>query len=167
MALHQKRQFQKPGLPELVAILLTGVTVVAATLWWQDTLRPPQKTTEGRVLQSDIRLTHYNAADVRPVVRVTYQYSVGGQDHVGSWAGQWPESRSPNALPPDRLDVLREKDHALVVYYDPGNPSVSFLHEKNNLLPRVHLWLFIAALSIAVLYYGICYPRWRQSRLNV
>ena len=70
MPLHQRRRLQRPGLPELVALLLVALAVVPAGLWWQRNTRPDYSKTAGRVKECEIRLTHYNATNLLKKVRL-------------------------------------------------------------------------------------------------
>lgn len=161
MALHPKKRLKKPELPEFLVLVLVGLAIIPATYWWRANLLPKYKEAEGYVLDCDIKLTHYNAPDVRKKVDITYEYNVGPGRYVGSWSGYWPQIQSPNALAPDKIDTLRDKGRRITVLYDPGNPAHSLLHYPDQGLARITGIAAIAALGAAILYCCAIYPAWR------
>lgn len=139
------------GVPEFVGLLLVAVVVAPAWLWWRDVLVGSWQITSGSVVACEVRNTHYNAADYRPVVTLHYHYMVAGQELEGVWQGLWPEAGSPNALPRDQLPQLQSPGRPLVIYFNPANPVESSPHEGAPLRQ-------IAYASITVL--GVCVVLW-------
>ena len=164
MPLHQRRRLQRPGLPELVALLLVALAVVPAGLWWQRNTRPDYSKTAGRVKECEIRLTHYNATNLLKKVRMTYTYGVGAGTLTGTWEGYWPSADSPNALPQNKLDDLRTKDYPLVVLYDPADPRKSRLHYPNTGPHTMYGVVALAAALGAVVYLAAGYPMWKEKQ---
>ncbi len=162
MGLHQRRRFERPGLPEVVGIALVVFTGLAALLWWQGNTRPRLLPTSGKVVECSMRLTHYNATAMRNKVAMTYEYSVGGARHTGSWEGFWPVSDSPNALPPDEVPSLQKKGYPLVVLYEPGNPGSSSLHQPLDRVNHFRRMTTCILGAVTLLYLAIGYPSWKR-----
>lgn len=161
MALHTRKKMTRPGLPEIVALILIVLALICTTAWWRDVNEPEWGESEGRILTCNIHETHYNAQDYRPKVTMEYEYSVGSQEYTGSFTGFWPAVGNANALPTDRFNELTDKSFGLLVFYEPGNPANSKLDVvgANN-----EFWLggaALASLVLAVLYYVKVYPAWR------
>ncbi|NIA15765.1 MAG: DUF3592 domain-containing protein [Nitrospiraceae bacterium] len=164
MALHQRRRLQRPGLPEFVVMLLVGLAVVPAMLWCQRNTRPEYKKTEGRVKNCEIRLTHYNADNMLSKVKLTYTYSAGPATMTGVWEGYWPSAESPNALPQNKLDLLRTENYPLVVLYDPADPSKSRLHYPGAVPHTMYGVVALTAALGVVLYLATGYPMWKKKQ---
>lgn len=161
MALHTRKKRKTPGLPEVVAALLSAVTLVFATAWWRDVNEVEWEETEGRILTCEIQNIHYNAQDYRQKVTMMYEYSVGTESYMGSFAGLWPAVGNVNALTKDRFNELTDKTFGLTVFYEPDNPGSSRLHVAGA---DNELWLgcaSIAALVFTILYCVKVYPAWR------
>lgn len=164
MALHRHRRLKAPGLPEFVVVLCLIAVCIPAFCWYENGIRADWLRTGGHVISCDIRETHYNAATVRPKVRLSYLYDADGVPYTGTWVGYWPEAKeeSPNALPPDKLNYLRTPDYPLVIYYDPDDPSQSTIHRAEATDVTLYKWTF-AGLFVAALYYVLrVYPAWRR-----
>ena len=161
MALRQNKEFSRVGLAEFVAVLLMTLAAVAVTLWWQGRRGPEYLQAEGRVLEGNAKLTHYNATDMRQKVTITYEYMAAGNTYTGSWSGFWPEDDSPNALPSDRFQELCVRGHPLVVMYDPEDPSTSILHPPGRGAEAFRQGFAMAGCALAILYCAILYPAWR------
>jgi len=162
MALHQNKHFERLGLPEFLGLALLACAAVGITLWWQNrSERPVYMQTDGRVVEGHVSWVHYNAPDLRKKVSVTYGYSVGGSDYTGSWVGFWPEDNSPNAAPQDHLDEVCTKDHPLVVFYDSGNPSTSYLHPTEEGSQVLLQGFALGTCTLALVYWAALYPAWR------
>ncbi len=161
MALHQNRQLGKVGLPEFLALALLGFAALAVTLWWQGSGQPAHAQTDGRVVEGNVKLVHYNATDTRKKVSLTYEYSVGANAYTSSWTGFWPEDNSPNALPPDKLEDLCVKGRPLMVLYDPLSPSDSLLFQVGSGGEALRQGMAVGACVLALLYCGVLYPAWR------
>jgi len=161
MALHQNKQLGKVGLPEFLALALLVFAALAVTFWWQGSGQPAYAQTDGRVVEGNVKLIHYNATDMRQKVSLTYEYSVGADTYTSSWTGFWPEDNSPNALPPDKLEDLCVKGHPLRVLYNPLNPSDSSLYPVESGGEALRQGMAAGACALALLYCGVLYPAWR------
>ena len=162
MGLRQRRQFSLFGLPEMAALALIVATIVPVTLWSRDIMSPQYRSTQGHVVECDIHATHYNASEAEVKVTITYRYTVEGIEHINTWTGLWPETGSPNALPPDELERLQTKNYPLVVFYDPANPALSELHIRDGGFQRIYGGLSVVLCGLAVLYCAVGYPAWRN-----
>ncbi len=161
MALHQKSRRQPLGLPEGVLLLFIACSAAALFLW-QRSENIKYSNTQGHVLACDISWTHYNAADMRQKVALTYQYEVDGATHTASWAGFWPEDHSPNALAPGQLNTLRNTDRVLTIFYDSANPSRSFLHPSEGRFTRFAGGIAIGMCVWTLVYCTVVYPAWKN-----
>jgi len=161
MGLQQRRGRREAGWPELVAVLLVGAATVPAMAWWRSHTRPAYQRATGRILDCEIRPTHYNAADHLNKVSLTYEYAAVGETHTGRWQGFWPAAKSPNALPPARLDALRAGSFPLVVLYDPTDPARSTLHYASPGAAKLYGGLALLAVVLALLYVALLYPAWK------
>ena len=162
MPLHQKHRFQRPGLPEFVALAAVIAAIAAAVAWLNAATAPRLERTLGRIVSCDIRLTHYNAASDLPKVVVDYAYSAGIGTYTGHWEGFWPVTKSPDALPPDKLDQLRSPGRIITVFYDPADPRKSFLHNSASRFPAVYAFAAGATALAAVIYVVRIYPAWKR-----
>lgn len=159
MALRQKRQFRTFALPEFLALASIGVAIVPVTLWLLERSDSEYRRAAGEATSCEIQ----SSADSAKKVIVTYQYSVGAETYTHAWTGLWPETGSPNALPPEQLDKLRHKHHPLTVFYDPDNPRESYLHVADRGFEHFYGGLAVGMCLVAVLYCGIAYPAWRST----
>lgn len=160
MPFHRRRAL---GPPEILGLLLVVALVVPAWLWWRDVLTAQWAITSGSVLACDIRATHYNAQDYRPVVTMRYRYVVHGEDYQAEWRGLWPEAGSPNALMRDQLEQLRMPGRPLVIYYNPSNPLQSSPHEHGAGRELTYASATVVALCVVVWYFVWVFPnraRW-------
>ena len=146
------------GVPEVVGLLLVLAVVVPAWLWWRDVLVGSWQITSGSVVACDIRNTHYNAADYRPVVTLRYRYTVAGQEFDGVWEGLWPEDGSPNAIGHDQLHQLQSPGRPLVVYYNPADPSESSPHESAPYRQITYASATVLALWVVLWYFLRVFP---------
>jgi len=162
MALQQRKRRQKAGLPEFVAVILVCAAALPALAWWHSSARPAYRRVRGRILECEIRLTHYNATKDLNKVKLAYEYTLGGNTYSGQWQGFWPAAESPNALPPEQIEALHDNSFPLVVLYKPGHPSQSILHYADHGVPRLYAGLALGALLLAVLYFALFYPAWKQ-----
>jgi len=163
MGLRQRRQFSVFGLPEMAALVLIGAAIVPVTLWSRDIMSPQYRSTQGHVMECNIHATHYNASDAAVKVTITYCYTVEGIEHINTWTGLWPETGSPNALPPDELARLETQEYPLTVFYDPSNPERGELHIRDRGFRRIYGGLSAVLCGLAVAYCGIVYPKWRNA----
>ena len=161
MALRQRRQFERFGLPEFVGLLVVGIALAAASAYWLREVQPEFREAQGRVVEGDVSWIDYNSTDRRQKVTLTYQYTVGTTSYTGSWTGLWPETGNPNALPPDRVDALRTKDYPLVVFLDPDNPAHSSLHVVADEMTHVYAGVVVGLCAAALIYCGGIYPMWK------
>lgn len=163
MVLRQQKVRGKPGKAEFltailavtaVAAMLAGPMLIPGTDWNQ---------AEGRVVQY-YRYQHATNPDGRPYrVRLDYKFVADGMTYEGHWDGAWPETHSPNALLSDELDRLKEDGYALVVSYDPLDPSRNTLHEIDN---RAQVWWLRISVALAALvlwFVFVVYPRLKRS----
>lgn len=164
MPLHRKRRLQRPGLPELVALAAVVAAIVTAVAWLNSATAPELRQTTGTINSCDIRLTHYNAASVLPKVFLTYTYSIAGVDYTGGWQGFWPETDSPDALAPDKLDILKSPGRGISVFYNPANPQQSFLHGPTAGFPALYAFAAAGATLAAAAYVLRIYPAWKTRR---
>jgi hypothetical protein len=162
MPLRQKRRIQRPGLPELVALAFVLVAIGAALAWLNAAAAPALEQTTGRVVSCDIRPTHYNAADVLSKVFVDYVYNVGIGTYTGHWEGTWPATDSPDALPPEDLDLLKSHGRSVTVFYDPANPRASLLHNRATRYPALYALAAAATTLAALIYLVRIYPAWKR-----
>ena len=162
MALQQRKRRQKAGLPEFLAVVLVCAAALPALAWWHSSARPAYRRVRGRILECEIRLTHYNATKDLNKVKLAYEYSLGGNTYSGRWQGFWPAAVSPNALLPDQIEALHEKSFPLVVLYEPDDPSHSTLHYAGHGAPKLYAGVALVALVLAVLYFALFYPTWRE-----
>jgi len=160
MSLHQRRRLRLPGLAEVVALVLTVLTVVPAVLWFRSAQVGEWEITNGVVVSARVHHTHYNAEGTRLKVDCEYEYVVGQASYRGSWSGFWPDARSPNALARDDLSVLRT-GYPISVYYREDNPRQSDPHMPGGGRPVVYAWLFAIACGITGYYFFRVYPRIR------
>jgi len=164
MPLLQRRRFQRPGLPELVALAAVLAAIAAALAWLNAATAPVLERTSGRIVSCDIRLIHYNAASDLPKVFVDYAYSAGIGTYTGHWEGFWPATNSPDALPPDKLDLLKSTGRTITVFYDPADPGRSFLHNSATRFPALYAFAAAAATLAAAVYVVRIYPAWKTRR---
>jgi hypothetical protein len=157
MALRQKRQFRAFDLPEFVAAVLIAAAIVPTTFWLQGLSGAAYRCVDGVVVACDIQPT----SDSGKKITLTYRYAVGTETYTQTWTGLWPETGSPNALPPGKLDVLRQKDYPLTVYYDSDNPADGHLHIEDRGFERIYGGLSLGMCGVAVLYCAVAYPAWR------
>ncbi|HUW59802.1 MAG TPA: DUF3592 domain-containing protein [Candidatus Bathyarchaeia archaeon] len=162
MPLYRKRRFQRPGLPELVAVAAVIAAITAAVAWLDAATAPTLEQTSGRIVSCDIRLTHYNAASDLSKVFVDYAYSAGIGTYTGHWEGFWPSTKSPDALPPDKLDLLKSPGRTITVFYDPADPRKSFLHNPATRFPALYALAAIATALAALIYLVRIYPAWKR-----
>lgn len=130
---------QRIGLPELVVIGLLFLSGGCAVLWWQAQRMDDWRQTTGQILSCEIERTHYNATDYAYRVGLTYEYTAAGVSMVGQWAGFWPQGESPNTLPNDRIEELREPGRTVVVLYHPNDITNTRLHDVPAGLKRVYI----------------------------
>ena len=162
MPLPQKRRFQRPGLPDFVAFAAVFATMAAALAWLNAATAPTLESTPGTILACDIRLTHYNSTALLPKVFLDYTYTAGIGAYTGHWEGFWPVSKSPDALPPDKLDLLKSPEKMITVFYDPANPGASLLHNQATRTPALYAFA-TAATTLATLFYLVrIYPAWKK-----
>ena len=150
------------GMPEVVGLLLVAAVVVPAWLWWRDTIVGHWQVTSGVVLSADVRSTHYNATDYKPVVTIKYRYSVGGDDYETVWQGLWPEAGSPNALPRDQLTQLQSPGRPLVIFYNPAEPSESSPHESAPFRQITYASVTVLAACVVGWYFLRVFPGLRR-----
>jgi len=162
MPLHQKHRLRRPGLPELVAVAAVIAAIAAAVAWLNAATAPTLEQTFGRIVSCDIRLTHYNAASDLSKVFVDYAYSAGIGTYTGHWEGFWPSTKSPDALPPDKLDLLKSPGRTITVFYDPADPGRSFLHSSATRFPALYAFAAAATALAAVIYLVRIYPTWKR-----
>jgi hypothetical protein len=151
------------GRPEILGLLLIAALVAPATLWWRDAMVDQWAVASGTVLACEIRDTHYNAQDYRPVVSIRYHYYVNGRDHEGEWRGLWPEAGSPNALSGDQLSQLTVSGRPLMVFYNPSNPRQSSPHEHGAGGQITYASATVFALCLVIWYFVWVLPnraRW-------
>jgi hypothetical protein len=163
MSLRRNRPFERLGPAEFVGVALLILAAASATSWWQRSGRVSFARADGRVVEGRVAWTHYNSTDLREKVSVTYQYAVGSDSFTGTWTGFWPEDDSPNALPADRLREACEKDHPLVVSYDPASPSISYLHPAEGGGERLLRGIAVGSCVLALIYCVALYPAWRRA----
>ena len=161
MGLHQARHNKKFGLPELIAILLAGFVVLAATWWWESNTIPSHREADGILTRAETHLEHYNAADLRLKTSVDYEYHAEGRMFTGHWEGFWPEVGDPNALTEDRFSEIVKGMH-VVVQYDLFDPSRSTIHPLAEGLPSLPAVLALTACIAALAYCLFGYPALRK-----
>lgn len=159
---HSARRKPSPGFPEALALLLVSASIVFAVLWWTNRQEIEWAVAEGTVVDSDIRYVHRNAENDLLKVSVTYEYTVGGMPRRGYWAGHWPSTNSPNALPEQDVKLLEQPDYPLAVLYDPNAVSESRIHYTPGGVDVIYAALAVVTSVCAVLYLARVYPRWRQ-----
>lgn len=164
MGLRQRKRLCSFELPEFVAVVLIGAAIVPVTLWWQGRSAAEYAQADGVITACEIRPKHYNATDYANEVTITYQYTAGNETYTKTWTGLWPETESPNALAPDRLEALRDKNHPLAVFYDPENPAEAQLHIQDNGFQRIYGGLALGLCGVAILFCATVYPAWRAYR---
>lgn len=151
MARHARRR--RLGVREFVGIVLLLAVVGPAWLWWQEVLVGDWQITSGSVSGCEIRDTHYNAPDYKPVVTLRYRYTVAGNEYQGTWQGLWPEAGSPNALPRTQLAQLNAPGRPLVVYYDPDHPADSSPHDHAPFRQIGYASMTVLGLCVASWYF--------------
>ena len=162
VGLHRHRHLLRPGLPEFLFVAAVLATAATGLWWWRSALDLNLSRAPGSVLACRIISTHFNAPANRDKVVMTYEYTVAGIPFVSSYAGFWPEAGGPNALHPDEVKKLTSTGYPLTVLYDPGAPSISWLHQGmiGAKLPRAVA--FCVTLSLTLLYCFRGYPAWRR-----
>ena len=162
MPLRQKHRLQRPGWPEAVAVAAVMAAIGAAVAWSNAATAPDLEQTSGTIFACDIRLTHYNADSVLAKVFVDYAYTAGIGTYTGHWEGYWPSTNSPDALPPDKLDLLKSPGRTITVFYDPADPHTSLLHNAATRFSA--LYAFAAAITAlaAFVYLVRIYPAWKR-----
>lgn len=143
---------------------LLGVSAGCAVFWWQAESMADWRQTTGRVLTCTIESTHYNATDYAHRVEISYEYTVGGISMVGRWQGFWPQGESPNALPNDQIESLKEEGRTLVVLYHPNDIANTRLHNVPAGLKRMYIAGAVGFLAGLLLYCGVVYPEWKSRR---
>lgn len=162
MPVRYRRHFHRPGLPEITGGLLVALVLVGAGFWGSALQVPNWQETGGEIIDCEIQAIHYNATDNMQKVSLQYRYHVGPAIFYGAWSGEWPEAESPNALPPDHIEELKQPAHPLVVLYDPVDPSISQLHYIPAANPNLYAYLTLLAAFAALFYFSRVYPRWRE-----
>lgn len=164
MSFTRRSRKQKPGLPELVLLLLVGLTAYCAFNWEKTLGEPGWEKTNGWVTSCEIKKTHYNAQPSDDKVAITYNYDAHAGTYPGSWEGYWPRIHSPNALPEGNIEVLKQPNYPLIVMFDPHDPSKSRLHNPDS--DRQITWVILTfGAGVALAFYLIrIYPAWRERR---
>jgi hypothetical protein len=162
MPLHQRHRFQRPGWPEVLALAAVLATIAAAVAWSNAATAPNLEQTPGTILACDVRLTHYNADGLLPKVLVDYAYTAGIGTYTGHWEGYWPSTKSPDALPPDKLDLLKSPGRIITVFYDPADPRKSVLHNAATRFSAVYAFAAAITAVAAIIYLVRIYPAWKR-----
>jgi len=156
MALRRKRQFQKPGPPELIALLLIALSVLSLETHWRRAEAPRYIKTSGTVTASSVRPMDYNAVAPYPKATISFEYSVSGNRYVASWTGQWP-------ITPDKADSPPPAEGASInVFYSDTNPSMNTLYPPTPPLLSVRLFLAALPLVLTAAYFVLVYPAWKK-----
>lgn len=160
MPLHQKKRRRLPGMAEVIALLLTGGTVVPAALWWGSATTSSWDSAPGAITRAAVKQTHYNAEDTRKRVDCEYEFVVEQITYKGTWSGFWPEAHSPNALLRDELGVL-QPGYSITVYYDAKDPRESDPHTPGSGRQIRYAWLFALSCLATGYYCFRIYPSLR------
>lgn len=94
-------------------------------------------------------------------VSVQYKYTIGQATLFGAWAGVWPDVESPNALPANRIDELKQPNRIITVLYDPSNPAESRLHYPMTPNPGIYAFCTLMLCFFTLYYFVRVYPAWR------
>lgn len=157
----QRRHHRKFGAPEVLAMAVAGLVVVAATSWWRENTVPSYRDTDGFITKADSVLMHYNATNLLRKISCDYEYHTEGGVYTGHWEGLWPEIGSPNSLPADQLDRI-QKGFMVHVRYNRFDPAISTIHPIEGGLPRMQSGMALAACLLAIVYCLWVYPMLRK-----
>ena len=157
----QRRHHKKFGVPEVLALAVAGLVVVAATSWWRENTVPTYRDAEGVITKADVCFMHYNATNLLRKVTCDYEYHVEGGVYTGHWEGLWPEVGSPNSLPAGEVDRI-QKGFMVYVRYNRLDPNVSTIHPMEGGLPRIQSGMAMAACLAAICYCLWVYPVLRK-----
>lgn len=160
MALQRRTAAKMRFVIDGVAVVMLAAPLILILLWWGSNAQGGWLATNGTLLEATAALTHYNAIDHYTKVAATYEYEVGSDTYQGHWAGLWPETKSPNALPLSRVREL-EPGYPLTVLYDPSDPARSSLHHTTG-RRLLYALLFPVSLILAAVYIVKIYPALRR-----
>jgi hypothetical protein len=161
MSLQRRKKRLRIRAPELIALLIVGLALIATALWLQGNFKPNWQDSVAIVTYGDVYKRAYSPDPTPDQVHLTYQYSAQGKTYTDFWEGYWPKAHSPNALPTERLRELCQSGHLLAIVFDPTDPTRNILHYTGNDYTKTYERIGLAAILLALAYMLKVYPTWK------